>query len=162
MQQFLFHKGSLTQLIQQCCSGLFSVEVIDESWLSAMADEAELLSLANNENTYIRKSLLKNDNDILVYARTIIPEQTLTGKNEKLMTLGDKPLGDVLFNDESTYRSEMRYARISTDCELHTEATKGLNITSMLWGRQSLLYLEEKPLLITEIFLPAILECNKN
>lgn len=162
VQPFLFQEGSLTHYIQQCCSGSFKVEVITESWNQAMSDETELLSLANNEKTFIRKSLLKNDDQILVYARTIIPEKTLTGKNEKLTMLGDKPLGDVLFNDTSTYRAKMRYAKIPVDCELHNEATKGLGITIELWGRRSLVLFEQQPLLITEIFLPAILKCGKN
>ena len=161
IKQFLFHEGSLTQLIQQYCTGSFSVEVIAESWQLPIGDEAALLSL-DNETSFIRKSLLKNNEQVLVYARTIIPKDTLTGKNEILTSLGEKPLGDVLFSDESTYRSEIRYAKIPVDCELHDEAIKKLNITTELWARQSLLYIEQKPLLITEIFLPAILECNKS
>jgi chorismate lyase len=159
---FLFNEGSLTQFIQQRCPGLFSVELISESWHQPLADEAELLSLENNENTFIRKSLLKCDNQILVYARTAIPEKTLSGKNQKLTELGEKPLGDVLFNDKTTYRSDIRYAKIPVNCELHKEATKGSDITSELWVRQSLIYIEQQPLLITEIFLPAILECSQN
>ena len=161
IQRFLFSEGSLTQLIQNNCSGFFNVQVLSETHNKAMDDEATLLSINIDESCFIRKSLLKNDEQTLVYARTVIPEKTLTG-NEELTTLGDKPLGDVLFSDESTYRSEIRYAKIPVDCEIYSEATKGLNITSELWGRQSLLYIEQKPLLITEIFLPAILECNKN
>ena len=162
VQPFLFHQESLTQFIQQRCSGLFNIELITESWQQAQQDEISLLSLTKNESTFIRKSLLKCDNENLVYARTVIPEKTLTGKNQKLTKLGDKPLGDFLFNDKTTYRSDMRYAKIPVDCELYNEATKSLNISSELWGRQSLVYIEKQPLVITEIFLPAILECKKN
>jgi chorismate lyase len=159
---FLFQEGSLTHYLQQCCKGIFNVELITESWDQPMPDEIQLLSLADDEITFIRESRLKCDNQTLVYARTIIPEKTLAGKNQKLAKLGTTPLGDVLFNDKTTYRTDMCYAKIPVDCKLHSEATKELNITSELWGRQSLFYTEQQPLLITEIFLPAILECSKN
>jgi chorismate lyase len=159
---FLFHEGSLTYLIQEHCSGKFNIELISESWQQPMEDESILLSLTNNEASFIRKSLLKCDDLTLVYARTVIPVKTLSGKNQKLMELGAKPLGDVLFNDTTTYRSDMRYAKIPVDCDFYSDASKYLESESDLWARQSLIYIEQQPLLITEIFLPAILECGKN
>jgi len=162
VHDFLFQKGSLTRFIQQHCKGVFNIELITESWTQAMPEETQLLSLPDNETPFIRESRLKCDNQALVYARTVIPKKTLAGKNQKLTKLGTTPLGDVLFNDETTYRTDMCYAKIHVGCQLHSEATKELNITSELWGRQSLFYTEQQPLLITEIFLPAILQCNKN
>lgn len=159
---FLFHEDSLTRFIQQRYEGEFSMELISESLHLALPDETQFLSLQRDEITFIRKSRLKCGDRAVVYARTIMPQKTIEGENQWLTTLGTKPLGDILFNDETTYRSDMRYAKIPVDCELHEEATKNLNITSELWGRQSLFYTKEQPLLITEIFLPAILECSKN
>ena len=160
IKQILFHEGSLTRLLQESCSGLFNVQVLSEAWQQAMTEELTLLSLKEDEISFIRKSLLKNNEQILVYARTVIPEKTLTGENEALASLGDKPLGDFLFSHESTYRSEIRYAKIPVDCELHIEANRDVHTDNELWGRQSLIYIEQKPLLITEVFLPAILECK--
>lgn len=158
IQPFLVHKASLTQLIQEHCPGQFNVQLIDASWQMAQNDELELLSLTDNISTFIRKSLLKCDDKTIVYARTVIPEQTLTGKNKKLVELGDKPLGDFLFSDATTYRSDIRYAKIPVNTELHNEATTGCNITAELWARQSLIFIAQQPLAITEIFLPSILE----
>lgn len=162
IRDFLFHEDSLTQFIQQRCEGVFSVDLISESKHQALADEAQFLSLQSDDVTFIRKIHLKCDDQAVVYARTIMPQKTIEGENQWLTTLGSKPLGDILFNDETTYRTDMRYAKIPVHCELHDEATKNLNITSDLWGRQSLFYTKDQPLLITEIFLPAILECSKN
>jgi len=159
---FLYHENSLTRFIQQHCSGLFNLELISEEWQQPIRSEAGLLSLTDNDTAFIRKVFLKDDEKVLVYARSIIPEKTLSGNNKKLLEMGKQPLGDFLFNDNSTYRDVMRYAIIPVGSELHAEATKGSNIASELWGRQSLFYTEQKPLLVTEIFLPAVLECNKN
>lgn len=159
---FLYHEDSLTRLIQQHCSGLFNLELISEEWQRPLMNETQLLSLSEDETAFIRKVFLKDDNQALVYARSIIPENTLSGNNKRLLKMGKQPLGDFLFNDESTYRVKMHYATIPVDSELHTEAIKDSGITSELWGRQSLFHIEQKPLLVTEIFLPAILECKKN
>jgi chorismate lyase len=162
LQSFLFQKGSLTRFIQQRCRGSFHVDLITESWCYPMPDEKHLLPLRNHEITFIRESWLKCNNQRLVYARTVIPRKTLKGKNQKLTRLGTKPLGKILFNDNTTYRTNMRYAKIPVNCELHKETTKGSDISSELWGRQSLFYIKNNPLLITEVFLPTILECSKN
>jgi chorismate lyase len=161
LHPFLFHEDSLTQFIIQHCSGKFNVELISEEWQLPFSDETELLSLTDNETALIRKVMLKDDEKPLVYARSILPEKTLSG-NKKLLEMGNKPLGDFLFNDTSTFRSNMRYAKIPVNCELHKEAIRDMNISSDLWGRQSLFYIEQKPLLVNEVFLPTILECNKN
>ncbi len=162
IHDFLFHEDSLTRYIQLRCEGDFNIELMSESLQRAMSDESQFLSLQSDELTFIRKSRLKCGDQAVVYARTIMPQKTIEGENQWLTTLGTKPLGDILFNDENTYRTDMRYAKIPVDCELHREATEGLDITSELWGRQSLFYTVQQPLLITEIFLPAILECRKN
>lgn len=162
VHDFLFHEDSLTCFIKQRCSGDFSVELISESKQQALPDETQFLSIESEETTFIRRSRLKCGEQAVVYARTIMPQQTIEGENQWLTTLGTKPLGDVLFNDEKTYRADMRYAKIPVNCELHNEATKDLDISFDLWGRQSLFYTAQQPLLITEIFLPAILECDKN
>jgi len=161
LHSFLFQMDSLTRFIQQRCKGSFHVDLITASWCNPMPDEIRLLSLRNHEITFIRESWLKCDNQTLVYARTVIPRKTLK-KNQKLTRLGTKPLGEILFNDNTTYRTNMQYAKITVHCELHKEATKDTDVTSEIWGRQSLFYIKNEPLLVIEVFLPAILECSKN
>jgi len=162
LNTFLFQNGSLSHFIQQRCKGSFHIELINESWSYPMADEGHLLSSCNRKITFIRESWLKCDKQRIVYARTIIPRSTLKGESQKLMRLGTKPLGNVLFNDNTTYRTIMRYAKIPPQCELHKQASKESAIASHLWGRQSLFYVNNKPLLVTEVFLPTILECTQN
>jgi chorismate lyase len=159
---FMFHTGSLTNLIEECCNDDFNIELLTESWRSPFPDEIDSLSIKNGELAFIRESRLKSGNQTLVYARTVIPRETLTIENQKLTQLGANPLGNVLFNDDSASRTNMRYAKIPVNCELHEQATKNTRIQSELWARQSLFHINNKPLMITEVFLPAILECSKN
>jgi len=162
LHSFLFQNGSLSRFIQQRCKESFHIDLINESWCYPMPDELHLLSLRNHEITFTRESWLKCGDQRLVYARTVIPRKTLKGKSHELTRLGTKPLGKILFNDNKTYRTNMRYAKIPVHCELHKETTKDTDVTSDLWGRQSLFYINNKPLLVTEVFLPAILQCTKN
>lgn len=162
LHSFLFQNGSLTRIIQQRCKGLFHIDLINEAWRYSMADEMHLLSLRDHEITFVRESWLKCDDQKLVYARTVIPRKTLKGKSQELARLGTKPLGNILFNDNAAYRTNMRYAKIPVHCELHKEIKKESDVASELWGRQSLFYINKNPLLVTEVFLPAILECSKN
>ena len=95
----------------------------------------------------------------MVYARTVIPETTLVGEYKKLTELGTQPLGEILFADKSAYRSNMRYAKISTDCDLYNQVFNSNDVNSELWARQSLFYIKDNPLLIIEVFLPDLKEC---
>ncbi len=161
LHDFLFQHGSLSRFIEECCRGRFHIELKNESWCQPLADEVDLLSLATDEITFVRESWLKCDEHRLVYARTIIPRSTYEGESQELMQLGNKPLGNILFNDNTTYRTNMRYAKIPLHCNLHQQATVNSDIIADLWGRQSLFYINDKPLLVTEVFLPTILECAK-
>lgn len=159
LQTCLFQTGSLTRYLQEQCKGDFQVELESEAWHLPMHDEAALLELGKSEDTFIRESWLKSDNIKLVYARTVIPRETLLGKAKVLTNLGTKPLGEILFADETTYRSDIRYAKIPDDCDLYELITDNTDNNEGVWGRQSLFYIQNKPLLITEVFLPEIKKC---
>jgi len=92
-----------------------------------------------------------------VFARTIIPHATLTGEEKHLGHLQNKPLGAVLFAEPTMRRSEVEVAEIKPGQRLYHTATSRLSTNpKSIWGRRSVFYLHHKPLLVSEIFLPAI------
>ena len=157
---FLFQTGSLTNYIQQRCQGAFNIELKSESWRDPILEESYLLKLEDQENVFIRESWLKCENQSLVYARTTIPRKTLEGKGQKLAQSGTNPLGEILFADKTMSRSNLLYAEIPPECELYKTSTNDSLLGEKVWGRQSIFYIEQKPLLIIEIFLPTIIECT--
>ena len=159
---FIFHEASLTSLIQQRCGGEFEIELKSESWRFPLADEAKSLKMNNRSCAFIRESWLKSDNQYLVYARTVIPRQTFRLKSAQFIKLGTRPLGEVLFADPSSYRSSMHYAMIPGNCTLFRAALGSSHINQGLWARQSLFHIRNSPLLIIEVFLPAIKQCMQN
>ena len=105
----------------------------------------------------VRESCLSCNNKKLVYARTVIPRKTLKVQNHTLTRLGKKPLGEVLFNNNKIFRENIKYAKIPLYNELHNKAKKHCDIYSDLYGRQSIFYVKNKPLLLIEVFLPDIM-----
>ena len=157
LSRFLFEDGSLSRLIQCKFKGRFHIDLINESWVTPISYEKKILSLRDNEIAFIRESYLNCNNKKLVYARTVIPKQTLKKQNQNLTRLGQKPLGEILFNNEKIYRDNIKYARIPLSNELHSRAKGSCKISSSLYGRQSIFYIKNKPLLVFEIFLPDII-----
>jgi chorismate--pyruvate lyase len=96
----------------------------------------------------VREVLLMSNDSPLVYARSILPLDTLRGRYRRLRRLGRTPLGKVLFSDPSMTRGDMQFAQFRLGRE------KGAGGQLPIWGRRSIFYLVGKPLLVSEIFLP--------
>ena len=157
LSTFLFENGSLSRLIQDRFKRKLHIDLINESWSTAMTYEKKLLSLRNYEIIFARESYLSCNNKKLVYARTVIPRKTLNAQNHTLTRLGQKPLGGILFNNNKIFRENIKYAKLPLHNELHNKAKKNCNIYSDLYGRQSIFYVKNKPLLLIEVFLPDIM-----
>ena len=122
-----------------------------------MLNEAQQLNMRVSSFALVRQVHLLCDNKPWVFARTVIPPHTLRGKQRRLAKLGKKPLGAVLFADKSMKRTEMEIASIWPGQYLYQLATYHLPQTDQpIWGRRSVFYLNNHPLLVSEIFLPEI------
>lgn len=154
---WLLDPSSLTRRLLQACRGQFRVEPISQQWQRPMLNEAQALGVLPHERCFIREVRLLCDNQGLVFARTVIPIRSLTGPRRRLSRLGKKPLGAVLFADPSMVRSGIEIAKLSPGQPLFTRATAGLpKQPAAIWGRRSAFFLNHQPLLVSEIFLPAI------
>jgi chorismate--pyruvate lyase len=78
-------------------------------------------------------------------ARTVIPHSTLTGAERQLLALNNKPLGEFLFSHKNMSRNSIQIKRGRVD-------------QNLIWGRRSIFKLNNKPLLVSEYFLPSLLE----
>jgi len=148
---WLFDPSSLTARLIRQCNGRFSVRVLDEAYGMARLSEQRILKMHNRETALIREVHLLCDGHPLVYARTVIPASTLTGAQKRLARLGDKPLGAVLFADKSMQRDEVQIARLKPH-----QVKLNSNEPSDIWGRRSVFRLSNKPLLVSEYFLPEL------
>jgi len=155
--RWLIDPDSLTRRLQTACGGHFHVEVLNQCWNVPLHNEARAMGLADIRRALVREVFLYCNDTPWVYARTVIPASTLSGRERRLMHLGSKPLGAVLFSDPTMRRDEMELACIRPGQRLFNRATQHLSKPpNTIWGRRSVFRLRHKPLLVSEIFLPDI------
>lgn len=149
---WLLEPSSLTVRLKQHCQH-FRVEVLAQYWGRVFLSEGRQLGVPEWRWANIREVKLICDGAPWVFARTIIPRATLTGTERKLLTLGNKPLGQLLFNHPHMQRSEFELAEIKKPHYHFQKARTGLeNDKTVLYGRRSLFFLSGKPLSLTEVF----------
>lgn len=141
--QWLLDSGSLTARLKVLSAGGFSVEVIDELWTSLPDREFRLRfgPIAPDHPFWSRRVILSGNGEPWVLAHTLIPEHALGDDLGQLVRLGDKPLGEYLFNQAGLTRSDIEINKIDEQS----------------WGRRSWFFLNSKPILVTEYFLPSLL-----
>ncbi|MFP3873014.1 MAG: chorismate--pyruvate lyase family protein [Thiohalophilus sp.] len=157
IREWLFDTGSLTRRLQQTCDGEFRVEVVAQGWQRPLLNERRRLALPTRRLALVRQVYLYCDDLPCVFARTIIPRQTLSGAERHLAVLGNRPLGALLFADPRMHREPMEFARLQRGERLFADAVQRLaSPPTAIWGRRSVFYLAARPLLVNEIFLPPI------
>ena len=111
------------------------------------------MALNNVHSALVRQVLLCCDDQPLIYARTVIPVTTLRGARRRYGNMGSRPLGAMLFADRTMQREEVRVAELSAT----HEANQYNKTDEAVWGRRSVFRVSGKPLLVSEYFLPELL-----
>jgi chorismate--pyruvate lyase len=167
LKQWLFDPSSLTKKLIAYSAGQLRVEVIDQRIRRARFSEYNALKLKHHQYVVVREVILYGQETALVYARTIMPLSTLKGSLRRLHYLGERPLGSALFADPSMRRGELEVAPIGQNylpkriLKALSKSPKSLfqkNVNYCCWGRRSIFFLKNKPLLVCEIFLPALID----
>jgi len=158
-RQWLFDRGSLTQRLKVASNGAFRVHICQQRVQRPQLSEQRLLNMPNRHLAMIREVLLYGNDQPWVYARSVLPLSSLTGSQRHLRKLDNRPLGALLFANPGMRRGAIQIGHINPR-NLALPDTLGAVDTS-LWGRRSLFYIDAKPLLVSEIFLPAFCPYNK-
>lgn len=146
-RSWLLETASLTQRIQSQCSVL-RVNILSESWGIPLRQESQQLQLATNQYAWIRTIELQCHNHKMIYARTVIPHCHPGNPWYSLKQLGNRPLGEVLFQLPALQRTEFLLNKSSSERWplLEIKPKKVL-------ARQSTFLQNQHPLLLTEVFL---------
>jgi chorismate--pyruvate lyase len=162
VRQWMLDKGSLTQRLIDHCEGEFAVRLRREEQGKPLRSESLLLGLPECRLAIIREVDLLCRGIPVVFARTIIPFSSLRGRTRSLTGLGSRPLGAMLFQDPTTRRDTVQYARIRPGQGLYVSATQNLGqCAGALMARRTLFCYKGRPLLVNEIFLPTLLESGE-
>ena len=156
-QSWLFDEKSLTKRLRQRCRGRFSVRVLSEEVCQPQVLESRQLGMKQRHWARIRQVVLLCDETPWVVARTIIPLSTLCGPLRRLRHLKNRPLGAFLFAYPHLERGDIEVTQLPlTAPPLNLLFDKGSATTEMPWARRSLFRLQNRPLLVCEIFLQAL------
>lgn len=157
LRGWLLNTASLTERLRAACHE-FRVELLQQGGSAVLRDEATLLGLPPAKPQHVRQVRLCCDHQPSVFARTIIPSHSLVGQYRRLLVLGERPLGEVLFSDRSIVRGPMQVTRLLPHHRLYQMAVgPSTPPPAVLWARRSLFYLAGRPLLVNEVFLPSAL-----
>lgn len=155
LKSWLLDEGSLTARLKSQCE-TFRLEVVGEQQqLCASAEACELI--AEGTPVLVREVILYCDDIPQVFARSLLPISSLTGEEGSLAKLGNQPLGQVLFNNPSLQRQAFALSTFNSDssvAKLAQTLSCRTDHNALLWGRRSILTLNNKPLMVAEVFLP--------
>ena len=148
---WLIDNGSLTRKLVALSKDQFKVQVLRQELATPGAAEANALKMIQQTPVMIREVVLKGRGRPWVFARSILPMTTMTGRLAGLRTLSNQPLGELLFQDPSMTREPLEAACLPARI-LSVPAALAAG-DEPLWARRSVFFLDQKPLLVSEVFL---------
>lgn len=153
---WLLDEGSLTARLIEHSEGRFSVKVLFQGWGPAHPSEQKLLQCSGRTRVLVREVILMGAGAPWVFARSLVPCTSLNGRLKALKHLNDRPLGALLFQDPGMQRGPIEVACIN---HAHSYIHSAVELAEdfSLWGRRSLFYMDQNPLLVSEVFLPDFL-----
>ncbi|NVZ25538.1 chorismate lyase [Pseudomonas gingeri] len=145
---YLLDPGSLTQRLVEISGGRFAITPLYEREDVLLDSECTALQLTAGSRGWIREIYLTGQGVPWVFARTVIPAavQQMTGQD--LRTLGDQPIGPLLFGDLDFRRGPIEF------CRYEDSARNGQLTASPLWARRSRFERGDLGILVSEVFLP--------
>ena len=156
-RRWLIDRGSLTDRVREHCPAV-RVELMFQGPRRATRDE-RLVSGSRGRLAFVREVFLTCGRTRVVFAHSVTRLASLRGAWRGLAGLGTRPLGAALFADPRVRRRPLRFRKLGPHHELHARAcaANGKRLPA-LWARRSLFILGRSPILVTEIFLPRILD----
>jgi chorismate--pyruvate lyase len=155
LRPWLIGKGLLTKRLKSVCGERFSLRVVEQFTGLLAADLQRGLGSADKAGLF-RDVAMRCDERVWVYAQTVIPDATLTC-HPWLAELGDAALGETLSELSGFERSSYEYAWLPAADVLCARALAHADIRPAgLWARRSKMLLRGAPLLVQELFLPAM------
>jgi chorismate--pyruvate lyase len=165
LKPWLTEGGSLTaRLVAH--SGAFRVQRLHQNAGLCLADEARAVGLPRPGRVWEREVLLRCDERPVVFAHTVVPMSCSAADWPLFSALGERSLGSTLFHDPLVRRGSLEFARIRAGHPLmrRARAALGGGEDQTYYARRCLYRRHRGSLLVTEVFLPAVLAlvANKN
>ena len=163
MHDWLVTPGSLTARLV-ASSEQFRVRRLHQRSAPCLVDEAGAIGLARPQAVWEREVLLECDGHPVVFAHTVVPRDCDAQDWPLFSALGERSLGSTLFYDPLVRRGRLEFARLGAHHPLvrRAAAATGLGDDSgynpIYYARRCVYRRRQGLLLVTEVFLPAVLE----
>lgn len=173
LRHWLTGAGSLTAKLK-AHSQAFRVQCLHQRSARCLADEAAAIGLHRPGRVWEREVLLRCDGRPVVFAHTVVPTTATAADWPLFSALGERSLGSTLFGDRQVRRGELEFARLRSGHPLMRRACEALGAggdlrdaydsrrgadgtAPVLYARRCLYRRHRGLLLVTEVFLPAVL-----
>ena len=137
IRSWLLESGPITKRIKK--NGSFKLHLKQDELSFIKQEDKDFIDSTSNEIKLREVILLCNDVPI-VFAQTIIPLETISKGLEQLGSLGNKPLGDILFEKDIFVRNSIVFASFTNDSNTY-------------WGRKAKYSVKGYRFSVMEIFL---------
>ncbi|KHT47125.1 chorismate lyase [Vibrio sinaloensis] len=139
-KQWLLEQGSLSRLLSSYCDGL-TVDLVHNKIVKAEKLNHQEVDLLNQEPCLLRKVVLNGDGEAWVLGRTLIPLSSMEDQQHDLTQQGEIPLGLTVFSADNVKRDALQVGWANTP-------------QGDMLARRSRLWMNHKPMLVAELFLP--------
>ncbi|EGA69880.1 chorismate--pyruvate lyase [Vibrio sinaloensis DSM 21326] len=139
-EKWVKEQGSLSRLLSRYCEGL-TVDLLHNKMVRAEKLNSQEIELLNQEACLLRKVVLKGDGEAWVLGRTLIPFSSMEDQQHDLSQQGEIPLGLTVFSAENVKRDALQVGWAETP-------------EGKMLARRSRLWMNHKPMLVAELFLP--------
>jgi chorismate--pyruvate lyase len=159
LRSWLAEPGLLTARIRDLCGDRMRFHMLAPLRAMHLSDELETRLGGRDHGGLLREIEFRCLRVRVVYAQTVLPDSTVRA-HPWLRDLGDSPIGESLRRaGGAVQREPLEYAALPPGHELALAAS-GASPDARgvaLWARRAIYRLEGLPILVQEVFLPALL-----
>jgi len=150
----------MTKRIEKVTGQCVSVDVLRDASGRIYCEERNFLDTVQTTG-HVREVVLKVGEKALLVARTVYVSRWLR-TSMKLRTLGTRPLGELLFSHGDALWSKREFSRLTPRLPIFRLVESAMLCqTRSSWARRTLFLLDGCPILVTEVFLPALLDAER-
>jgi len=164
--EWLEEPDILSLRMKEVCDVL-SVRLMSQKIETVLEEEQLALFASPHDSIWLRQIFLEGDGVPWCYARVSIPEVTYEHHFEAFDTLGNHLLGEtILYPYPGMKKGALQIKSCHKGDELYVMALQQIQKAypmlsiimnrKYLWSRRRVFWLDDNPLLVTEVFLPTI------
>ena len=155
VRPWLIGKGLLTQRMKAVCGERFALRLVDQ-WSGLLNAQLQTALRASDNAGLFRDVELCCGDRVWVFEQTVMPDSTLSAY-PWLAELGDSALAETLSDLSGVERTPYEYAWLPAEDLVTARALRDAELQPAgFWARRSRVSLRSAPLLIQELFFPAM------